>query len=148
MILAYIRSEPMMSDFAERKDSFMSASYTSPRRTLNTKSNHGVFITRQSQRSEAPIAIGQSNGETNYGNKKNKADSDTTRFEQLYHMARNDIGPNSLSGLEQEAERCREQYARLLRERVSNRTYVEGSGKLGMAASRFQKFPPALNKHL
>jgi hypothetical protein len=130
VILAYIGLEPMMSDFAERKDSFMSAGYTSQRRMLNTRRNHGAFIPRQSRRSEAPIAIGQSNIETKYDNEKSNADSDTIRFEQLYHMAHSDTSSDSLSGLEQEAECCREQYARPLRESASNHTRAERVQKI------------------
>lgn len=125
MILAYIRLEPMMSDFAERKDSITSASLALQRRMLNARHNHGALIPRQSRRSEVPIVIGKSTSGTKYDNENNNANSDTTRLEQLYHMSCSETSSNSLSGLEQEGNRCREQYARPLTERVSNRTYVE-----------------------
>jgi hypothetical protein len=115
----------MMSDFAEREDSITSAGFTSQRRILNASHNHGALIPRQSRRSEVPITIGQSTGGTKYENENNNVNLDTTCFEQLYHMAHSETSSKSLSGLEQESERCREQHARPLRERASNRTYVE-----------------------
>jgi hypothetical protein len=69
--------------------------------------------------------MGPSNGCAEYDNENNSTNSGAPCFEQLYHMACSETSSNSLLGLEQEAVRCREQYARPLRERVSNRTYVE-----------------------
>jgi len=118
----------MMSDFAERKDSFMSASFTSHRRMLNSRRNHGAVLAPQSRRPEIPIAICQPQGGTKYDS-ENNAKSGTARFEQLYRMARSDTSSNSLSGLKQEGERCREHYARPSRDRVSNRTYDKQAHK-------------------
>jgi hypothetical protein len=130
-----------MSDFAERKDSFMSTSYTSQRRMLNARRKHGSFMPRQPQLSEAPIVIGQSKGSTKYDNEENNVNSDTTHVEQLYHIARSEASSNSLSGLEQEAERCTETYAGPLRERISTRTYVERVHKIKDGSKPLPKIP-------
>jgi hypothetical protein len=129
MILAYIPLVPMMSDFAERKESFLSASYTSQRRVLNTKRDHCAPESRRPQRSEIHTVIGQPKGDAKYDNTNNNAHSDTTHFGQLHNMARNETRSTSLLGIEQEAERCTEQYARPLRNFVNNRTYLERGQK-------------------
>lgn len=132
-----------MSDFAERKDSFVSASYTSQKRRLNARRNHGAPMLRQLQRSETPVMMGQPYYGTKYDN---KAHSDTTHFEQLYNMARRETSSNSLSGIEQEAERCTEQYARPLRDLVNNRTYVQRGQKLEGGSKPLPEVPTGLKE--
>jgi hypothetical protein len=146
MILAYIPPEPMMSDFAERKDSFLSSSYTSQRRVLNARRNHGAPGSRRPQRSEIRTVIGQPHGDAKYDNTNNNAHSDTTHFEQLHNMACSETSSNSLSGIEQEAERCTEQYARPLRNFVNNRTYLERGQKFKDSSKPLPEIPISLKE--
>ncbi len=130
VILAHIRLEPMMSNFSERKDSLVSASYTSRRRRLNTRRKNGALTPRQLQRSEQPTVIGQPSSSTKYANKNTNANSDANHPEQLYDIAHCNTRSECLSRLEQNAQRCTEQYARSLGDLVSNRTHVVRDQKI------------------
>jgi hypothetical protein len=126
VILAYIQLEPMMSDFAERKDSLISSTYTLQKRKLNARyNNRWLVIPRPSHRRDSTIMMRQPDRDAKHENKNKTADSDTTHFKQLYDMARMEKGSDFLSGLGQQTERSTEQHVRPLRGCVSNRTNVE-----------------------
>lgn len=115
----------MMSDFAERKDLSMSASYTSHRRILNTRHVDQSPIARRSYQAEAPFSFKQSKCTVRYGNDDDESDSNTARFDQLCSLAYSEMSTDSSSIHARGLESRTKQHLSPLRQSNCYRPYIE-----------------------